>query len=87
MEDLQGFLDRFPGGIYTDLARRRLRKLGVPTGGDLGLGSNSRITPLDITSLIFKKPVQVDTPPSPSPSPSPSPLPLPLPLPGTVDGA
>lgn len=28
LEDLQGFLDRFPAGIYADLARRRLRKLG-----------------------------------------------------------
>ena len=28
LEDLQGFLDRFPSGIYADLARRRLRKLG-----------------------------------------------------------
>lgn len=27
--DLQGFLDRFPEGIYADLARRRLRRLGV----------------------------------------------------------
>lgn len=27
-EDLTGFLDRFPSGIYADLARRRLRKLG-----------------------------------------------------------
>lgn len=27
--DLQGFLDRFPDGIYADLARRRLRRLGV----------------------------------------------------------
>src|SRR3954469_5104088 len=32
-EDLHGFLDKFPGGIYADLARRRLRKLagGEPT--------------------------------------------------------
>nr|WP_283254201.1 serine/threonine-protein kinase [Ramlibacter paludis] len=30
-EDLQGFLDKFPTGIYADLARRRLRKL---VGGD-----------------------------------------------------
>jgi serine/threonine protein kinase len=32
-EDLQGFLERFPAGIYADLARRRLRKLagGEPT--------------------------------------------------------
>ena len=27
MEDLEGFLDRFPSGIYADLARRRLKKL------------------------------------------------------------
>jgi serine/threonine protein kinase len=26
-EELQGFLDKFPAGIYADLARRRLRKL------------------------------------------------------------
>jgi eukaryotic-like serine/threonine-protein kinase len=32
-EELQGFLDKFPAGIYADLARRRLRKLtsGEPT--------------------------------------------------------
>lgn len=39
-EELQGFLDKFPAGIYADLARRRLRKL---MGGDsttiLGAGS------------------------------------------------
>src|SRR5205085_10338404 len=32
-EDLQGFLEKFPAGIYADLARRRLRRLagGEPT--------------------------------------------------------
>lgn len=31
-EDLEGFLEKFPAGIYADLARRRLRKLaGDPT--------------------------------------------------------
>lgn len=32
-EELQGFLEKFPAGIYADLARRRLRKLsgGEPT--------------------------------------------------------
>lgn len=30
-EELQGFLEKFPAGIYADLARRRLRKL---SGGD-----------------------------------------------------
>jgi serine/threonine-protein kinase len=32
--DLQGFLDRFPDGIYADLARRRLRRLGVVFVGE-----------------------------------------------------
>jgi len=32
--DLQGFLDRFPDGVYADLARRRLRKLGVVVVGE-----------------------------------------------------
>jgi serine/threonine protein kinase len=37
-EDVQGFLEKFPAGIYADLARRRLRRLSgseqtVPVGG------------------------------------------------------
>ena len=32
--DLRGFLDRFPAGIYADLARRRLRKLEGAESGD-----------------------------------------------------
>jgi eukaryotic-like serine/threonine-protein kinase len=42
VEDLQGFMAKFPSGIYADLARRRLRKLGVG-GGDtsnIGMGSS-----------------------------------------------
>lgn len=51
-EELQGFLDKFPAGIYADLARRRLRKLvggeatnigfsqpgmpGMPSAGTMG---------------------------------------------------
>ena len=38
LEDLQGFLDKFPSGIYADLARRRLRKLG---GAGLADGSGT----------------------------------------------
>ena len=40
VEDLQGFLARFPTGIYSDLAGRRLRKLGLH-GDHSGLGSQS----------------------------------------------
>ncbi len=34
LEDLQGFLAKFPSGIYADLARRRLKNLGAPIGTD-----------------------------------------------------
>jgi serine/threonine-protein kinase len=40
LEDLAGFLDRFPSGIYADLARRRLRKLGGTVQSD-GSGTGS----------------------------------------------
>ncbi len=33
IEDIRGFLAKFPGGIYADLALRRLRKLGVQMDG------------------------------------------------------
>lgn len=38
VEDIQGFLAKFPSGIYADLARRRLKKLGVPGGEDSDIG-------------------------------------------------
>ncbi len=41
IEDVHGFLARFPSGIYADLARRRLRKLGSLTGEDSSSGSRS----------------------------------------------
>ena len=33
-EELHGFLEKFPAGIYADLARRRLRKLASGSSGD-----------------------------------------------------
>jgi serine/threonine-protein kinase len=45
-EDLAGFLDKFPSGIYADLARRRLRKLG---GAGLADGSG---TGCEATTLV-----------------------------------
>ena len=43
VEDIQGFLAKFPDGIYADLARRRLRKLGAAAGDatDTGLRSGT----------------------------------------------
>ncbi len=34
VEDLQGFIDKFPSGIYADLARRRLKRLQLPGADD-----------------------------------------------------
>lgn len=41
VEDIQGFLDKFPSGIYAGLARRRLRKLGALPGEDSDIGARS----------------------------------------------
>ena len=47
IEDLQGFLSKFPAGIYGDLARRRLRNLGVSTSADVS----------EATQLMVRKPM------------------------------
>jgi serine/threonine protein kinase len=49
-EELQGFLEKFPAGIYADLARRRLRRLagGEPTNigyTQPGFGTNVGVSP------------------------------------------
>nr|WP_255553539.1 serine/threonine-protein kinase [Caenimonas aquaedulcis] len=56
-EELDGFLQKFPAGIYADLARKRLRKLtGDGAGGpDQTILSGSRVPPeqdLDATRLL-----------------------------------
>jgi eukaryotic-like serine/threonine-protein kinase len=40
VEDLQCFMAKFPSGIYADLARRRLRKLGIGGGEESNIGSS-----------------------------------------------
>ena len=40
VEDLQGFMAKFPSGIYADLARRRLRQLGVGSADESNVGSS-----------------------------------------------
>ena len=39
VEDLQQFMAKFPSGIYADLARRRLRQLGVVSADESNVGS------------------------------------------------
>jgi serine/threonine protein kinase len=50
VEDIQGFLAKFPSGIYADLARRRLKKLGV-SGDESDVGTRSgTVTQLSVPS-------------------------------------
>lgn len=47
VDDLRGFLDKFPSGIYADLARRRLKKLATLSGAETGTDSQSEPTRLE----------------------------------------
>ncbi len=67
IEDLQGFMAKFPTGIYADLARRRLRQLGVVSadhsdvGFSVGTGTGTVVLPRQVagyepTVLLGKHP-------------------------------
>jgi eukaryotic-like serine/threonine-protein kinase len=62
VEDLQGFLAKFPAGIYADLARRRLKNLGVSMGKDADSSSlNATFSTADIDkTLIVARPGEVE---------------------------
>jgi serine/threonine protein kinase len=51
VEDLAGFLERFPSGIYADLARRRLKKLGGSVAEDSATGTVALAPESDWTRL------------------------------------
>ncbi len=62
VEDLQGFLLKFPSGIYADLARRRLKNLGAPVGNDADSSSLNlavSATNMDKT-LVVPRPTQAE---------------------------
>lgn len=59
VEDIQGFLTKFPSGIYADLARRRLKKLGASGGEDSDVG-----TRLSTGTLIIPRPGMQAMPPA-----------------------
>ncbi|MES2190393.1 MAG: serine/threonine-protein kinase [Pseudomonadota bacterium] len=51
--DIQGFLSRFPSGIYADLARRRLKKLGVSSGDESDVSARlGTVTQLGVASSV-----------------------------------
>ena len=54
VEDLQGFLDKFPAGIYAGLARRRLKKLVEP-GEDSNIGAR-----ISTGTLVMPRAVPAD---------------------------
>jgi len=62
VEDIQGFLTKFPSGIYADLARRRLKKLGASGGED------SDVTRLSTGTLIIPRPGSQTMPPVGAPA-------------------
>lgn len=59
IEDLQGFLSKFPNGTYADLARKRLKNLGAETvkntgkvsGEDTDVSDASRARPASSSSM------------------------------------
>jgi serine/threonine-protein kinase len=92
IEDLAGFLDRFPSGIYADLARRRLKKLGGNLAEDSGSGTSVPAGETEWTRLQTQQsfaPVAPDAdatrlagsdvrPADSSPIPSEEPIPTPV---------
>ena len=69
VEDIQGFLTKFPAGIYADLARRRLKNLGVAMPEEptatlvLPHVSIPAATDIDKTLLLPKRAsLEIDTP-------------------------
>ncbi|MBC7917354.1 MAG: serine/threonine protein kinase [Rhodoferax sp.] len=59
MEDFEGFLARFPTGIYADLARRRLKKLHTMAGDGSSAGSGT---------ILVTRAVEPAAPKSPAPA-------------------
>ena len=80
VEDLQGFMAKFPTGIYADLARRRLRKLGVGVGGgdesnvgsSVGTGTGTLVLPRQVAgfepTVLLRKDQRLGSTQAPAPS-------------------
>ena len=62
-EDIQVFLDKFPIGIYADLARRRLKKLASSPGDetDIGLRSGTGSLSMSLSATPAKKSVLISS--------------------------
>ena len=64
LEDLEGFLAKFPSGIYADLARRRLKNLGAPSGKDVDVSITRIFTATSNSgmdkTLVVPRPTDAD---------------------------
>ncbi len=69
IEDLEGFLDRFPSGIYADLARRRLKKLGGSLAEDSGSGAAALAAQTEWTRLQAQSTLTAAAPAAAAPDP------------------
>ncbi|RYX93283.1 MAG: serine/threonine protein kinase [Comamonadaceae bacterium] len=72
-EEIEGFLVKFPTGIYADLARRRLKKLASGTGdttlGNFGNAAAASAQDTDATRMRdFTRPLAADSATSPGSS-------------------
>ncbi len=79
-EELEGFLSKFPEGIYADLARRRLRKLANGTSGDPSMVGGAAVADQDMeaTRMLGAMPQPTSVPPVPPVPIEPTPLPVAL---------
>ncbi len=69
-EELEGFLSKFPAGIYADLARRRLRKLAEGSSPDQTVLSGMTLPRADPPALPPITPETLGTPSLPPRAPS-----------------
>ena len=70
IEEFEGFLQKFPSGIYADLARRRLKKLlALPDGSDIGFRPGNVVQPrIAVDAYVEATTLLVRPPPAQAPS-------------------
>ena len=66
IEDFEGFLARFPTGIYADLAQRRLKKLLAMAGEGASSGSQSGSSTILVTRATTPAPDEAASPAAPT---------------------
>jgi serine/threonine-protein kinase len=89
-EEFQSFLEKFPAGIYAELARKRLRKLAGGASADQTVLSGTTLAGLadaDLDATRMREPSRVDSPVPVAPAPPGSAADAPLPPSATASPA